>query len=290
MDQQLSTLNMALLSQHQQLASLEKQVSRRMLILRLKEQPSLADIKYNLQNLMQRAGVSEEMVQDKVNHYVPLQGHYIFLTMVTEAAKGLVLRTLKAGFWWKQYGGESTKLKFEDHTTPTDRMIMQPFYAMLDLVNASGLHPLTSIRTDKRFMQIFFQDDSGNRDLLSQVVYVPGSNGYRALVLYHESLQSKMDGMPACMQSRVISARQVIQAEKAAFDQGSTRGLPSWHLQFDPVATGEHLYFPFEVLVQSFNDSMRSVLQEDPHLLLRGKPTLINISSQMALQNKAQID
>lgn len=286
MDQQLASLHMALLSQQQQLATLEKQASRRMIILKMSDQPTLMDIKSNLGNLLHRAGVSEEMVQDKVNHYVPLQGFYIFITMVTESAKGMVLKALKAGFWWKTYGADSFKLKFEDHVTPTDRMLYQPFYAMLDLINATGLYPLDEIRTDKRYLQVFHAQADGSRQLLSQILYVPGSTGYRSMVLFHETLKDKIDSLPTCIQSRVVQARQLISAEKAAYDQGSTREIPSWHLQFDPVATGEHVYFPFEVVVQSFNEAMGTLLFEDPHLLLRGKPTLINVTANMAFKQR----
>ena len=51
-NQQVAALHMSLLSQQQHLASLEKQASRRMIILKLTDQPSLKDIKYNLNNLM----------------------------------------------------------------------------------------------------------------------------------------------------------------------------------------------------------------------------------------------
>ena len=79
-------------------------------------------------------------------------------------------------------------------------------------------------------------------------------------------------------------AKQIIHAEKTAYDQGSTREVPSWYLQFDPVVTGDSNYFPFEVVVQSFDNDMGQCLQEDPHLLLRGKPTLINLTSQAGYQ------
>jgi hypothetical protein len=240
---QFSSVFAQLLSHQQQLGNIEKQMSRRTVTLKVTEQPTLQVLKYNLQSLCKNSWVLEDMIQDKVNHYVPGLGFYVFVTMVTEAAKGHILKTLKNGFWWKPCGMQHFKLKFEDHVTPTDRLLMQPFYAILDLVTKSELIPVEEVRSDKRFMQVYRINSDESKLLLAQVLYVPGNAGYRALILVHSQLQSALDSFPGLIQSRLASARLVIQAEKSAFHQGCTRTVPTWHLQFDHVTSGHSFFF-----------------------------------------------
>lgn len=206
METQHAALLLQLMAQQQQLATLEKQISRRTVILKLPEQASLQGVKYNLHALMQRSGLSEELIQDKVNHYVPTLGYYLFVTMVAETAKGMVYKTLKSGFYWKPHGADSFKLKFEDHVTPTDRTLTQPFYAMLDLINCTGLFPVEEFALTKGICRSFIK-----RMMVLGLIYLrfcisqaPQDTGH-SLILSHAQIQSHPEAFPVMVNAILIN-------------------------------------------------------------------------------------
>ena len=268
-------------TQQQQIATLEKKQSRKTLILKLvhRQAPySISDIKSNLSRLCYLAGVQEEFIEDKVHHYVPTLGTYLFLVLLTETAKALVLQTLKKSFWWKTPGQDDFRVKFEEHVTATDRMLTQPFYALLDYINAAPNIQQANIRADKRFLQVI-EDNDGNRKLLAQLCFLPYSSGYRAMVLLHSDYQQHLDQLPALLQARLATATQIIQAEKIAFASGNTREVAVWQAQIDPIVFSPAAHYPMELVFQQFTDDLSVALLEDPHLLLRGRPSVLNITA-----------
>ena len=75
-----------------------------------------------------------------------------------------------------------------------------------------------------------------------------------------------------------------------AIANGSSRLLSSFQGQFDSTVTKEATLYPFEQIFRPLTPAMAVQLQADPYLLLRGRPTLMNISAQFGVQQKALQD
>jgi hypothetical protein len=74
------------------------------------------------------------------------------------------------------------------------------------------------------------------------------------------------------------STNLLIQAERAATHQGSSRTSSSFHLQMDPSQAKGYTY-PFELMVRQLDEQLVQSLVTDPNLLLRGRPTLLNYTT-----------
>ena len=166
---------------------------------------------------------------------------------------------------------------------------MQPFYAATDILVKIFEDTQYKIRNDKRYMQICKVDENNNSTLLAQLFFNPSEDGYRAFLMVHEDhWQAFQTEYPKALTERIISANLFIQVERAAFTQGSTRTAPSWHLQYDPMMTSESVTYPLEQCFQMLTPPMAEALREDPYLLQRGRPSLLNFTTQHLLSGQVQ--
>ena len=185
--QRFSMQTRQIVSLQQQVAMLERDRSRRTILLKNLPSPlPINELKNNLSTLLYKAGVNETAIQDKFNHYGMDLGTVVFVTFNSEAAAGAVKSILKHGFWWHSDSGDF-RIKWEEHKSASGRILMQPFYAATDILIKHFEGSEFKIRNDKRYMQIFKLDDQENTSLLAQLFFNPSEDGYRAFLMVHEN-------------------------------------------------------------------------------------------------------
>ena len=174
-------LSLHVMALQQQVASLERSRSRRTVILKNLPAPLFKkDLDTNLRALCRAAGYDEAHIEDTVNHLDHTAFHTVaFITFATEVVHTAVKAILKRGFWWKrQDGGSDIRVKSEDSISPHDRIAIQPFYALIELVKLHRARELEAgthvIKANKQQLQIFITNAGNNPEprLVAQLLFM----------------------------------------------------------------------------------------------------------------------
>jgi hypothetical protein len=238
---------------------------------------------------MKLADLDSATLVDYTNHFCPGLDTVVFLTFLSPTHMKQFQSVLKRGYKWKpnDWNAEAFKLKFEDHITSTDRLLLQPFFAFIDYANdclvdfASGNNYRVS--ADRRDLQVFMvQEDGFDKQLAGQLCFVPSDTGYRAVLMINPKLSGSYDLFMKHFRDRMNSTNFLIQAERASTHQGATRASSHFQLQLDASLTKGYSY-PFELMVRQLDEQLIPSLMQDPNLLLRGKPTLLNAAAMAML-------
>ena len=270
----------------QQVAHLERQHSRRTLI--LKNFPPDAGLKAldtNLKILVERAGISQSQIQSRTNYRFSQDECYVFVTFITESDRNAVKQYLNrqkfSWSYWDGYDYSERKLRVEQHVSATDRIARQPLFALADVFDKAddAIKPFPeAVKLHLPYLQIFSPDNTDGPKLLAQILYSTGQYGYKAIALIHEShMQLCSQLFPATFQNRMADTVRLIELERAAVSQGSARPLPSWEFSIDAGGIKDSLnHYPFQLSFYPIDDDQAKLLVQDPYLLLRGRPTLLN--------------
>ena len=268
----------------QQVAHLERQISRRTLILKnFPPDAGLKSLDTNLKILLERSGVDPGHIQSRTNYRFSQDECYVFVTFVTESERNAVKYFLsKQKFSWSYWDGYNyieRKLRVEQHTSSTDRIAKQPLFALADVFDKAdaSLRPYADpVRLHMPHLQIFSPGDESK--LIAQILYSSGQYGYKAIALIHEShMQLCSQLFPQAFLNRMTDTIRLVELERAAVSQGSARSLPSWEFSVDAGGVKDALnHYPFQLSFYPIDDEQSKLLVQDPYLLLRGRPTLLN--------------
>ncbi|CAE7743701.1 unnamed protein product, partial [Symbiodinium pilosum] len=125
----------------------------------------------NVKHYLQGAGLDYSQVAAVHNHLLTSASAVVRVEFLTEnQARTFHIHMRASKRYWRVPGTQDTKVRSELDTTTEDRIAMQPFYALLDIL--SELTGSPDLQTWKQTLQIWTGKDVTPKRLLAQVSYV----------------------------------------------------------------------------------------------------------------------
>ena len=185
--------------------------------------------------------------------------------------------------YWRVPGTQDTKVRSELDTTTEDRIAMQPFYALLDIL--SELTGFPDLQTWKQTLQIWTGKDVTPKRLLAQVSYVLDNRFPRRyaclLFLDDQHYEDVLQKWHAAFSDRMRRTMLLVQALRRAVTDKTTTSRSSCDKSFDLSNNQAKLAnFPYPVLPMKMSAQLGTLLESHPMLPFQGAGGLLSLTLQ----------
>ena len=188
-----------------------------------------AQLDYNLNFWLTKAEVPKDQIVSMTNHVISTNASIMRLEFVTEGSKRRFQAFMRSGKQtWRISGQDVGKAKTESDLSADERLAVQPFYALMDIIQSHGPRDLSGehgqLQTDRNTLQIWPCRESASTHLLSQVVYLLDSRfprRYLCCIFLHKSIsQAVVEQWMPSFTERVHQTLLLIQGlQRAAVDR-----------------------------------------------------------------------
>ena len=271
-----------------QVASLEKsRCNKTILLQELPPTTSKRVVDSNMDHYFQQAGIKWEDVAAIHNHQVSAAHSVVRVEFLTEAMaahfKDEMRKTRK---YWRDSNYADHRVRFEADMTTEDRLAMQPFYAMLDILKELFPSPTYSdIQNWRQTLQRWTPREAPEQQLLAQIAYVLDKRfdrRYSCVLLLHESVyDAVLSRFHAKFAARMRATMMLVQALKRAISDKSTSSRPSYDKALDLSNADSILRcFPFPIFPNKMSSELAVLLESHPMLPFQGAGGLLSVVQQ----------
>ena len=223
-----------------QVASLERSRCNKTILLQdLPPTTSKRVVDSNLDHYLQQANMKWDDVAAIHNHQVSSAHSLVRVEFLTEAMATYFKDEMrKSRKYWRDSNYSDHRILFESDLPTEDRLAMQPFYAMLDILKELYPSPeYSDIQNWRQTLQLWTPREATEQKLLAQVSYVLDkrfNRRYSCVLLLHDSVYEEvLSRFHLKFAARTRSTMMLIQALKRAVADKSTSIRPSYDKAFD---------------------------------------------------------
>ena len=275
--------------QSMQLKSLEQSRCNKTIL--LKNLPPVgftkSQLDRNVQYLLQSASMSWDRIAAMHNHVVTTDAAVLRLEFITEEDAKTFFQSMKRRkFHWSFNGQQEAKIRVEHDQPVEDRLALQPFYALVDLLSPHfGNDQTLALQMDKNTLQVWPGSERDDQTMLAQVSYHLDPNAprrYLCTILVRDDLQRLvLNDFHSKFHTRMKSTLQLTQALARATQDRTTAARHSWQKSFDISNTPNALKaFPYQINFLPVSSELVKFLETHPALPLQGAGGLTAVVAQ----------
>ena len=275
--------------QSMQLKSLEQSRCNKTIL--LKNLPPVgftkSQLDRNVKYLLQSASMSWDRIAAMHNHVVTTDAAVLRLEFITEEDAKTFFQSMKRRkFHWSFNGQQEAKIRVEHDQPVEDRLALQPFYALVDLLSPHfGNDQTLALQMDKNTLQVWPGSERDDQTMLAQVSYHLDPNAprrYLCTILVRDDLQRLvLNDFHSKFHTRMKSTLQLTQALARATQDRTTAARHSWQKSFDTSNTPNALKaFPYQINFLPVSSELVKLLETHPALPLQGAGGLTAVVAQ----------
>ncbi|CAK9022545.1 Uncharacterized protein SCF082_LOCUS15844, partial [Durusdinium trenchii] len=207
-------------------------------------------------------------------HVVTSSSSIMRLELTTEEQRRQLFQAMRTSKQMRRLPDHEEKAIVEQHLPTDERIALQPYYAMLDILQQLGPTPCP---------------------LLAQVCYLLDHRFARRYVCVVFVAEEFYDGTLAkwheAFSSRMRSTLQLMQALQRAVGDNTTVARHSWNKAFDLANIPDpQLHFEYPLIPLSMSSSVAALLEKHPSLPLQGASGLLATVSQVFQDYGVQVE
>ena len=237
----------------------------------------------NLYHYVNGAGLQWTDIAALHNHMVTSHSSVARVEFVTEMQaqqfRDYMRQTRR---YWKSPDIPDCKIRIEQDLPTDDRLAMQPFYALIDLLAECTDTP--DLQTWRQTLQIWTPRDEEPKQLLAQVAYVLDPRyprRYTCLLLVHEKYYDEfLVKWHSKFTKRLHDTVQLIQALRRATIDRTTTHRASFDKAFDLTTLASLQAFTYPVMPVRISSELASLLESHPMLPFQGAGGLTALTAQ----------
>ena len=183
--------------------------------------------------------------------------------------------------YWRVQGQPDTKVRSELDQPTDDRIAMQPYYALLDILAQVTGQP--DLQTWKQTLQIWTGREASTQKLLAQVAYVLDGRYARRycclLMIDDEYYDQVLAKWHEAFSDRMRRTMMLVQALRRAVVDKTTTSRSSFDKAFDVSNNSAHLAnFPYPMFPMKISTELGRLLESHPTLPFQqgGKKSIVH--------------
>lgn len=246
----------------------------------------------NMQYYLQLANLSWDTVAAVHNHMVTSHTSVVRVEFITEMQAMTFRDSMRQGRrYWRTGDGNDVKLRVEADLPTDDRISMQPYYALLDilaeLVAEAANEDNVSLQTWRQTLQIWTPRGEEPKVLLGQISYVLDSRfarRYSCLLLIHDRFYDQaLARWHAKFSRRLRDTLYLVQALRRSTADRTTVQRASFDKAFDLTTASHPQAFPYQIMPVRISDDLAMMLESHPMLPFQGAGGMTALTAQAFL-------
>ena len=238
----------------------------------------------NINHFLWGANLGESDVCALHNHLLTSSSAVVRVEFLSEIKAQQFLSYMRnSKKYWKTPDNADTRLRAEQDVPTDDRLSMQPFHALLDIL--SELEDETDFQVWRQTLQIWSSRKATAQRMLAQVAYVLDarySRRYCCLLLlcadHYDAILSRWHG---AFSQRMRSTMNLIQALRRAVIDRTTTTRPTYDKAFDVSnVTFHHHSFLYPIFPMRMGPELAKLLESHPLLPFQGAGGLLSLTQQ----------
>ena len=252
------------------------------------------ELERNVWHYFQKSGVSWECLAAMHTHTLTTDSSVMCLEFTTEIARNEFFQhTRNTKNVWLIHGEEYGKAKVENDIPTSERLVLQPYYTLLDLFQdilpADMKWSNGELQSDRATLQTRPDKNDSTQQLLAQVTYLLDNRFPRhyvcVLFIVENYLEDIQQAWSDAFTHRMQHTLELIQAlSKSAVDKtrrarhNVDKALDISNIRFP------HQQFPFPIMFISMAPSLAKLLSDHPSLPLQIATGLLPIVSSVLMK------
>ena len=238
----------------------------------------------NINHFLWGANLEESDVCALHNHLLTSSSVVVRVEFLSEIKAQQFLTYMRnSKKYWKTPDNSDTRLRAEQDVPTDDRLSMQPFHALLDILNE--LEDETDFQVWRQTLQIWSSRKATAQRMLAQVAYVLDarySRRYCCLLLlcadHYDAILNRWHG---AFSQRMRSTMNLIQALRRAVIDRTTTTRPTYDKAFDVSNVAFHHHsFPYPIFPMRMGPDLAKLLESHPLLPFQGAGGLLSLTQQ----------
>ena len=280
------------------LRSLEQSRANRTVL--LKGLPALgysrASLEKNVNYFLSKASLDFSCVAAMHTHLISSSSSIMRLELITEEQKRQLFQAMRNSRQMWRLGQYEAKAKVEQDLPTDDRIALQPFYTMLDILQkVAPAGPNGELQTDRNTLQVWADKAQVPCPLLAQVCYLLDHRFARRYVcvifIAEQYYDQTLTQWHEAFSSRMRSTLMLIQALQRAVGDKTTVARHSFTKAFDVANIPDpQLQFGYPLIPMKMSPSLAAMLEKHPSLPLQGSSGMIATVSQVFQDYGVQIE
>ena len=185
--------------------------------------------------------------------------------------------------YWKTPDNSDTRLRAEQDVPTDDRLSMQPFHTLLDILGELEDEP--DFQVWRQTLQIWSSKKATDQRMLAQVAYVLDARYSRRycclLLLCEDHYTAILERWHSAFSQRMRSTMNLIQAPRRAVIDRTTTTRPTYDKAFDVSnVTFHHHSFPYPIFPMRMGADLAKLLESHPLLPFQGAGGLLSLTQQ----------
>ena len=240
----------------------------------------------NVNYLLQEASLTWDRISAMHNHVVTTDAAVLRLEFLTEEDAKTFFQAMKRRRYHWNFNGPQEKIRIEHDLPVEDRLALQPFFALIDMLSPQfGNEHTQAMQIDRNTLQLWPGTEAEDQTMLAQVTYHLDPHAPRQYICsivvrddIHPILLREFHGK---FHSRMKSTLQLIQALTRATQDRTTAARHSWQKNFDISNTTNAIKaFPYEIHFLPVSKDLVKLLESHPALPLQGAGGLSAVVAQ----------
>ena len=257
---------------------------------------SRSALEKNVRYFLSKASLHFSCVAAMHTHVVTSSSSIMRLELTTEEQRRQLFQAMRTSKQMWRLPDYEEKAKVEQDLPTDERIALQPYYAMLDILQQlgpAGAHG--ELQADRNTLQIWRDKAQTPCPLLAQVCYLLDHRFARRYVCVVFVAEEFYDGTLAkwheAFSSRMRSTLQLVQALQRAVGDKTTVARHSWNKAFDLANIPDpQLHFEYPLIPLSMSSSLAALLEKHPSLPLQGALGLLATVSQVFQDYEVQVE
>ena len=268
-----------------QVQSLEQsRANRTVLLFDLPPFTNRSALESNIKHYLYAVDIDFNQVAALHNHLLTSASAVVRVEFLTEQqAKTFHVHMRSSKKYWRVPGQPDTKVRSELDQPTDDRIAMQPYYALLDVLAQVTGQP--DLQTWKQTLQIWSGRDAATPKLLAQVAYVLDGRYARRycclLMIDDEYYDQVLAKWHEAFSDRMRRTMMLVQALRRAVVDKTTTSRSSFDKAFDVSNNSAHLAnFPYPMFPMKISTELGRLLESHPMLPFQGAGGLLALTQQ----------
>ena len=238
----------------------------------------------NIWHFVSGAGLEYEDISALHNHLVSSSASTVRVEFQTEQKAQTFLNYMRnSKKYWKVPDQSDTRLRAEQDVPTDDRISMQPYFALLDILGE--LEDESNLQVWRQTLQIWASKQANEQPLLAQVAYVLDARYPRRycclLLLCEKHYDSILDRWHTAFSKRMQQTMMLIQALRRAVIDKTTTSRASYDKAFDVSNVAfHHNSFPYPIFPMKIGRDLATLLESHLMLPFQGAGGLLSITQQ----------